>query len=66
MGANKNIRRNIEGHKKQLAEHLLKLDNELKRDFPNQGLVAKWEKDIRNIRKHIATLESKLPGRRRE
>ncbi|MBE9108868.1 hypothetical protein IQ273_05480 [Nodosilinea sp. LEGE 07298] len=62
MGKNKLYRRQLEGQKQALAEHLATIAKE--REKPerqqDQGLIAHWEKTVANCRQQITKLERRL------
>lgn len=62
MTKNKDYRKQLEGQRRALQEHLEKLSQE--RDKPteeqDQGLILHWEKTVLNCRQQIAKLERRL------
>jgi uncharacterized membrane protein YccC len=62
VGKNKLYRKQLEGHRQALAEHLEKIDQERNKPVSeqDQGLIAHWEKTVTNCRQQIATLERRL------
>jgi len=43
---NKSLKRRITGLENIIAEHLIKIDNELARVNPNIGLIKHWKAEI--------------------
>jgi uncharacterized membrane protein YccC len=62
MTDNKKYRRQLQGQHRVLAEHLEKIDNELRKpaEYQDKGLISHWEKTVRNCREQIAKLERRL------
>lgn len=62
MTKNKIYRKQLEGQRAALAEHLNKIEEELQKplDLQDQGLIAYWEKTVANCRQQIAKLEKRL------
>lgn len=62
MGKNKEYRKQLEGHRRALAEHLDKITKEQEKPFAlqDQGLIGHWEKTVANCRQQIAKLERRL------
>ncbi|NCJ06231.1 hypothetical protein GS597_06805 [Synechococcales cyanobacterium C] len=62
MGKNKVYRKQLEGQRQALAEHLTKIAEEQEKtaDLQDQGLIAHWEKTVANCRQQIAKLERRL------
>jgi len=62
VGKNKEYRKQLEGHKQALSEHLNKISKEQERPFAlqDQGLIGYWEKTVANCRQQIAKLERRL------
>lgn len=62
MTANKNYRKQLEGQRRALNEHLGKIANELEKptEEQDQGLIAHWERTVANCRQRIAKLERRL------
>lgn len=62
MGKNKDYRKQLEGHKRSLVEHLNKIAKEQEKSFAlqDQGLIFHWEKTVVNCRQQIAKLERRL------
>lgn len=62
MTRNKDYRKQLEGQRRALAEHLEKIANEQKKllDEQDQGLIAHWEKTVVNCRQQIYKLEMRL------
>lgn len=62
MTKNKDYRRQLEGQRLALAEHLEKIANEQKKllEEQDQGLIAHWEKTVANCRQQISKLERRL------
>ncbi|MFM6171550.1 MAG: hypothetical protein ACKPB4_05340 [Sphaerospermopsis kisseleviana] len=62
MGKNKEYRKQLEGHRRALAEHLEKIANEQNKPsaMQDQGLISHWEKTVANCRQQIAKLERRL------
>ncbi|MBW4526885.1 MAG: hypothetical protein KME18_17130 [Phormidium tanganyikae FI6-MK23] len=62
MTKNKDYRKQLEGQRRALAEHLEKIETEQKKplDAQDQGLIIHWEKTVTNCRQQIAKLERRL------
>lgn len=62
MGKNKEYRKQLEGHKRALVEHLEKISVEQEKplELQDQGLIGHWEKTVANCRQQIAKLERRL------
>ena len=62
MTKNKIYRKQLEGQRLALAEHLNKIEEELQKplDLQDRGLIAYWEKTVANCRQQIAKLEKRL------
>ncbi|MGH9470558.1 MAG: hypothetical protein ACRD1N_09470 [Terriglobia bacterium] len=64
MGVNKDIRKKIDGLKRDRRKHLLKLDREIRKEVPDQGLIKKWRSEIAQRGAGIGLLEHRLKRRR--
>jgi hypothetical protein len=60
VGRNKEIRKKVEGHRRMVLDHQVKVRQELKKPDPDYGLIANWEKRIHIVEMEIIRLESKL------
>jgi hypothetical protein len=60
MGRNRQIRKKIEGHRRMIAEHRGKIRQELDSSNPREGLIAYWQRRIRQVEQEILHLEQKL------
>jgi hypothetical protein len=62
VGKNREYRKQLEGHRRALAEHLAKIAAEQTKPLPqqDQGLIGHWEKTVANCRTQIAKLERRL------
>jgi peptidoglycan hydrolase CwlO-like protein len=49
----KNHKKAIDSLNKQIAKHQEKIKLELEKDFPDQGLIRHWEKEIRAFEENI-------------
>ena len=65
MGRNKHIKKEIAGYERTIWRHRLKIENELKKDFPDHQLLEKWRKDIKRAEARIEVLISRLERRRK-
>lgn len=65
MGRNKDIRKHIEGHERNIWKHKLKIENELRSDFPRADMLKKWESDIKRAEATIRILRERLKRRRK-
>ncbi len=61
MGRNKDIRKKIEGHLRQIALHREKIRLELAKPNPDQDAIRDWQTHIRKHEMLIRRLEKKLP-----
>lgn len=63
MTKNKDYRKQLEGQRRALAEHLEKIEIEQRKPFDeqDQGLIIHWEKTVANCRQQIAKLERLKP-----
>ncbi len=60
MGANKEIRKKIAGHRDMIAEHEAKIRKERGSSTPREHLIAYWQRRIDEVKLRIARLEQKL------
>ncbi len=60
MGANKEIRKKIAGHRNMIAEHEAKIRRERDSSTPREQLITYWERRIDEVKLRIARLEEKL------
>ncbi len=62
MTKNKDYRKQLEGQRRALEEHLDKLANERSKSIAeqDQGLIRHWEKTVLNCRQQIVKLERRL------
>lgn len=65
MGITRDIRKKIEAHRRMIAEHEAKIQTELQKPHPDEGLIELWEKQIANARAQIKRLERRLKRRRK-
>ena len=63
MGANKEIRKKIAGHRSMIVEHEAKIRKEWESSAPRQHLIFYWQRRIDEVKLRIAHLEEKLRGR---
>lgn len=64
MGRNKNIRKHIAGLQRTMREHELKIEEELRKDYPNRGLIKKWSVEIQNDKDRIVLLKQRMARRK--
>ncbi|MGH9351941.1 MAG: hypothetical protein ACRD2G_07260 [Terriglobia bacterium] len=64
MGRNKDLRKAIAGHERNIGKHKLKIESESEKDFPNEELIEKWRQDIKKSELRIQVLRRRLEGRR--
>ena len=57
---NKKTYEKIAGNQAQIENHLLKIDAELKKEFPNQGRIHHWQAEINNWEKIVAKLLKRI------
>ncbi len=50
MGRNKQLRKQLTGHMKNIRRHEEKMERELRKPEPDMRLVSKWERDIDRAR----------------
>lgn len=50
---NKNHKKAIDSFLKQIAKHQEKIKLELEKNFPDEGLIKHWEKEIRTFEENI-------------
>ena len=60
MGRNKDLRKRIRGQHRVIEKHVIKIDNELRKDAPDVGLIRKWEGEIDIAREAVRKLEQRL------
>lgn len=60
MGRNKQLRKKISGHMKNIARHEAKIEQELNKAQPDMLLIRKWEGDIDIARRVVRQLEERL------
>jgi len=62
MTDNRKYRKQLEGQRRALAEHLEKIANELQKPVEEQdlGLIVYWEKTVANCRQQILKLQRRL------
>jgi hypothetical protein len=66
MGRNKDLRKLIAGYRRQLEIHEAKLVEERAKPIPDEGLIGKWQREIKGFERIVAVAEAKLPGKRRK
>ena len=64
MGRNKVLRKKISGELRVISEHYQKIQEEYEKSYPDQQLIAKWERDIEIHLRILAKLREALPGGR--
>jgi hypothetical protein len=57
---NKNHKKAIHSLTQRIAEHQEKIRLELEKDFPDEGLINHWEKEIRAFEKAIQQARKRL------
>jgi hypothetical protein len=57
---NKNHEKTIRSLTQRISEHQAKIQLELQKEYPDQGLVAHWEKEIRAFKKGIRQAQKRL------
>jgi len=60
MGKNKQLRKRIRGQHRVIERHQIKIDNELRKNAPDAGLIRKWESEIDIAREAVRKLEQRL------
>lgn len=60
MGKRKKLLLKIEDKLRFIDEHQSKIDNELNRSNPDEGLIGHWQSEIRGARKSIARYTRRL------
>jgi hypothetical protein len=61
VGRNKDIRKKIQGHRRQIALHEEKIQRELSKPNPDYDAIRDWQTHIRKHEMLIERLEKKLP-----
>jgi hypothetical protein len=56
----KRLRKKVESLREQIKNHKGKIEIEKQNSFPNEGLIAHWEKEIMAFEKQIEKAMSKL------
>jgi uncharacterized coiled-coil DUF342 family protein len=56
------LRKKIESLRRQIMEHIEKIETERQKSFPNEGCIAHWEKEILAFEKQIEKAVKKLEG----
>jgi hypothetical protein len=57
---NKNHKKSIRSFNKRIVEHQEKIRLEYEQDFPDQGLIQHWEKEINAFKKGIERANKRL------
>jgi hypothetical protein len=60
MGKRKKLLLKIEDKLRFIDEHQNKIDNELSKASPDEGLIKHWQSEIRGARKSIARYSRRL------
>jgi hypothetical protein len=62
VGKNKEYRKQLEGQRRAVAEHLNKIAKEQEKpiSLQDQELIGHWEKTVANCQQQIAKLERRL------
>ncbi|OGF57325.1 MAG: hypothetical protein A2Z21_02230 [Candidatus Fraserbacteria bacterium RBG_16_55_9] len=60
MGKKKDYRKQLEGHRRALEEHLRKIAAERSKSRPRQWLLKLWGKQVNHIQQQIEKLERRL------
>jgi hypothetical protein len=60
VGANKQIRKKIAGHRSMIAEHEAKIRKERESSAPREHLIDYWQRRIDEVKLRIAHLVEKL------
>jgi hypothetical protein len=63
VGANKEIRKKIAGHRSMIVEHEAKIRKERESVVPREHLIFYWRRRIDEVKRRIAHLEDKLHRR---
>jgi hypothetical protein len=63
VGANKEIRKKIAGHRRMMAEHEAKIRKERESSVPRENLISYWQRRIDEVKRRIGHLEDKLQRR---
>jgi len=58
----KRLQKKIESLREQIKNHKEKIEAEKQKSFPNEGLIAHWEKEIMSFKKQIEKSLTKLEG----
>lgn len=66
MGKNKDLRKAIRGLEANVWKHKLKIESELRKDYPNERFVAGWRREIKAGEDRIARLKRRLRKERRD
>ncbi|MGH9401596.1 MAG: hypothetical protein ACRD2P_05775 [Terriglobia bacterium] len=64
MSRNKDIRKQIAAHERNIWKHRLKIEAELKKDFPDEVLLNKWRGEVRRDEERIKFLTRRLERRK--
>ena len=54
------MRKRIRGQHRVIEKHMIKIENELRKDAPDVGLIGKWEREIDIAREAVRKLEERL------
>ena len=60
MGKRKKLLLKIEDKRRFIGEHQAKIDDELRKPNPDEGLVSHWQSEIRGARRSIASYIRRL------
>jgi hypothetical protein len=60
MGKNKDLRKQSAGYLRVIEKHRRKLEEELRKSQPDEGLVRKWRNDIEIFTAQLEETERKL------
>jgi len=60
MGRRKKLLLKIEDKRRFIAEHQEKINDELTKPTPDEGLVAHWQSEIRGARRSVASYTRRL------
>lgn len=63
MGRRQKIKKKIEGHRRHIAEHQRKIDEERAKTNPNDNLIELWRKQIANAERQIEKLQRRMERR---
>jgi predicted nucleic acid-binding Zn-ribbon protein len=60
MGKNKQVRKKVASHLRNIRRHEAKVEAELRKTAPDSGYIRKWKREIDIARRTVRKLEERL------